>query len=123
MGELDHQFRPEFLNRLDDIIIFHSLTREHIGQIVEIQLARLRALLAERQINLELTADAKLFLAEKGFDPVFGARPLKRAIQRYVQDPLAMALLDGTVQDGDQVIVEEIDGELAFNPVAAPAAL
>ncbi len=123
LSELDREFRPEFLNRLDDIIIFHALTREHITHIVEIQLRRLRTLLAQRQISIELTPEAKEFLADKGFDPVFGARPLKRAIQRYVQDPLAVALLDGHVQDGDDVIVEEIDGELVFSAVGAPSAV
>ncbi|PJF21717.1 MAG: ATP-dependent chaperone ClpB [Phototrophicales bacterium] len=117
LNVLDQHFRPEFLNRLDEIIIFHSLSREHIGKIVDIQLKRLQNLLAERQITLELTPEAKAFLSEKGYDPVFGARPLKRAIQRYLQDPLAVALLDGKVQNGDHVVVEEVDGELHFNPV------
>ncbi|NDJ63344.1 MAG: ATP-dependent chaperone ClpB [Chloroflexi bacterium] len=114
---LDAQFRPEFLNRLDEIIIFHSLAREHIERIVDIQLIRLERLLAERQITLELTPEAKTLLAEKGFDPIFGARPLKRALQRLVQDPLAVALLEGRIAGGDHVIVEEIDGELRFSPV------
>ena len=114
---LDAHFRPEFLNRLDEIIIFHSLTREHIEGIVNIQLGRLGRLLAERHITLELTPEAKALLAEKGFDPVFGARPLKRAIQRYLQDPLAVALLEGQISDGDHVVVEEFDGALRFNPM------
>lgn len=122
MGELDHQFRPEFLNRLDDIIIFHALTQDHIRHIVEIQLAHLRHLLAERHITLELTPEAAEFLSEKGFDPVYGARPLKRAIQRYVQDPLAMDILEGKVTDGAHVIVEEIDGQLIFTTTAPIAA-
>lgn len=94
LSVLDQQFRPEFLNRLDEIIIFHSLTREHIGRIVDIQLKRLQHLLAERQVTLELTPEAKLLISDKGYDPVYGARPLKRAIQRYLQDPLAVALLE-----------------------------
>jgi ATP-dependent Clp protease ATP-binding subunit ClpB len=118
LSVLDQQFRPEFLNRLDEIIIFHSLTREHIGRIVDIQLKRLQHLLAERQVTLELTPEAKLLISDKGYDPVYGARPLKRAIQRYLQDPLAVALLDGQISNGDHVVVEEVDGELHFNPVS-----
>jgi ATP-dependent Clp protease ATP-binding subunit ClpB len=117
MSVLDQQFRPEFLNRLDEIIIFHSLTRADIERIVDIQLRRLQRLLAQRQITLELTPEAKLLLSEKGYDPVFGARPLKRAIQRYLQDPLAVALLEGQIRDGEHVVVDEMDGELQFNPV------
>lgn len=116
LSVLDQQFRPEFLNRLDEIIIFHSLTREHIGRIVDIQLKRLQHLLAERQVTLELTPEAKLLISDKGYDPVYGARPLKRAIQRYLQDPLAVALLEGKISNGDHVVVEEVDGELHFNP-------
>ncbi len=115
LSVLDQQFRPEFLNRLDEIIIFHSLTREHIGRIVDIQLKRLQHLLAERQVTLELTPEAKLLISDKGYDPVYGARPLKRAIQRYLQDPLAVALLEGKISNGDHVVVEEVDGELHFN--------
>ncbi|MGQ9888653.1 MAG: ATP-dependent chaperone ClpB [Aggregatilineales bacterium] len=118
---LDAHFKPEFLNRLDEIIIFHSLTQEHIAQIVSIQLERLGRLLAERHITLELTPEARALLAEKGYDPVFGARPLKRAIQRYLQDPLAVALLEGRIADGDHVVVDEQDGELCFNPVQVVA--
>ncbi len=109
---LDRHFRPEFLNRLDEIIIFHSLDRSHIERIVTIQLQRLQALLARRQITLTLTPEARAFLAERGYDPVFGARPLKRAIQRYVQDPLAVALLEGDVQENATVLAEVAeDGE------------
>ncbi len=118
MGELDRQFRPEFLNRLDEIILFHSLAREHIVQIVDIQLVRLERLLAERRITLELTPEARGFLAERGFDPVFGARPLKRTIQRELQDPLAVAILDGTVREGDHVVADlDMSGDmLVFTP-------
>lgn len=118
-GELDKHFRPEFLNRLDDIIIFHSLTKEHIKKIVDIQLKHLEGLLAERRITIELTDAAKSQLAEEGFDPVFGARPLKRAIQRYLQDPLSIAILDGTVQDTQHVIVDAEDNQLTFQTVDA----
>ena len=122
MGELDKHFRPEFLNRLDEILIFHSLTREHIAQIVEVQLGRLRSLIAERRLTLELTENAKFFLAERGFDPVFGARPLKRTIQRLLQDPLASAVLAGQVEDGDHILVDltSSEDELQFE-VVAPA--
>jgi len=120
---LDQHFRPEFLNRLDEIIIFHSLDRSHIERIVQIQLQRLQKLLARRQIVLQLTPAAQTFLAERGYDPVFGARPLKRAIQRYLQDPLAMALLEGNVQENAAVVADVAsDGErLIFHaePVTA----
>ena len=117
MSELDRHFRPEFLNRLDDIIVFHSLTREHIVRIVDLQLERLTSLLADRRITLALSDAAKAFLADAGWDPVFGARPLKRAIQRELQDPLALALLEGAVQEGDHVLfgVDGNGGELSFH--------
>ena len=110
MAALQAQFRPEFLNRIDEIVVFHSLTREHLVQIVEIQLRRLRGLLAERKLTLELTDEARRFLANAGYDPVYGARPLKRAIQRHVQDPLALALLQGEFSEGD-TIVADVEGE------------
>jgi ATP-dependent Clp protease ATP-binding subunit ClpB len=109
----DH-FRPEFLNRIDEIVVFEALTREQLADIVELQLARLRERLAERGIALELTPGAKEFLAEAGWDPAFGARPLKRAIQRYVENPLALRLLEGGFAEGDTVHVDERDGELVF---------
>ncbi|MGQ9908308.1 MAG: ATP-dependent chaperone ClpB [Candidatus Flexifilum sp.] len=119
MAELDNYLRPEFLNRLDDIIIFHSLTADNLARIVDIQLRRLQSLLAERRVTLELTADARHYLAQRGWDPVFGARPLKRAIQRDLQDPLALALLEGRVREGDHVVVDVgADGEsLTFTTV------
>jgi ATP-dependent Clp protease ATP-binding subunit ClpB len=96
-------FKPEFLNRVDDVVIFHQLEREQIGRIVEIQLERVRRLLAERRISLELTDEAKRLLAEKGYDPHYGARPLKRVIQRMVQDPLALKILEGGIPEGSKV--------------------
>ncbi len=111
---LDQHFRPEFLNRIDEVIIFHSLALEHLVQIVDIQLERLRKLLAERKIELELSQAAKRKLAEDGFDPVYGARPLKRTIQRELQDPLAIAILQGQFGEGDKVTVDVRDGELVF---------
>ena len=124
MRELDNHFRPEFLNRLDEVIIFHSLTQENITKIVDIQLRNLESILADRRITVEMMPDAKLLLAEQGWDPVFGARPLKRAIQRSVQDPLAMAILEGKINDGEHVrISATADGEdlvfesISFEPV------
>ncbi len=114
MEELNRHFRPEFLNRVDETIIFRPLTRDDLKQIVEIQLRRLRELLAERHITIELTDAAKEYLANKGYDPVFGARPLKRAIQRYLQDPLAMELLKGDYKDGDHILVDVQEGEIVF---------
>jgi ATP-dependent Clp protease ATP-binding subunit ClpB len=106
MIELDRTLRPEFLNRIDEIILFHSLGKEHIKEIVDIQLERLERLLAERRITLRLTDAAKERLAELGYDPVFGARPLKRVIQRNLQDALALAILEGNVHDGDHILVD-----------------
>jgi ATP-dependent Clp protease ATP-binding subunit ClpB len=117
-------FRPEFLNRIDEIVEFEPLTREQIGEIVELQLARLRTRLAERGLSLELTDAAKEHLAEAGWDPTYGARPLKRAIQRLVENPLALRLLEGDFEEGDTVRVDVEDGELVFEkaPAAEPAA-
>jgi ATP-dependent Clp protease ATP-binding subunit ClpB len=99
-------FRPEFLNRVDDIVVFRPLGREQLRRIVELQLDRVRALLAERRITLEVTEAAEDVVAEEGFDPAFGARPLKRAIQRLVQNPLALRLLEGDFADGDVIRVD-----------------
>jgi ATP-dependent Clp protease ATP-binding subunit ClpB len=96
-------FKPEFLNRVDEVIIFHALTLENIKEIVEIQLRNLRKRLAERKISMTLTERAKEFLAKEGFDPVYGARPLKRAIQRFIQDPLALKILQGEFSEGDTI--------------------
>ena len=107
-------FRPEFLNRIDEIVEFQALTREQLGEIVELQLTRLRARLADRGIELELTDDAKQVVADAGWDPTYGARPLKRALQRMVENPLALRLLEGEFADGDTVRVDARDGELTF---------
>ncbi|MDR0965024.1 MAG: ATP-dependent chaperone ClpB [Myxococcales bacterium] len=101
---LQGELRPELINRIDEIVVFEALSRAHIDRIVDIQLARLRKLLDERRVSLELTDEARTFLAEHGYDPVYGARPLKRALQRFVQDPLAMEILGGKVQPGDTLI-------------------
>ncbi|TML81837.1 MAG: AAA family ATPase [Actinobacteria bacterium] len=112
-------FRPEFLNRIDEIVEFEPLTKDQLAHIVELQLERLRARLAERSIELELTDDAKHVLAEAGWDPTYGARPLKRAIQRMVENPLALRLLEGDFGEGDSVRVDAKDGELVFEREAA----
>jgi ATP-dependent Clp protease ATP-binding subunit ClpB len=105
-------FRPEFLNRLDEIILFHRLGQEHMAPIVDIQVARVQKLLKDRKITLDLTEAAKRWLGRVGYDPIYGARPLKRAVQRYVQDPLAEKLLGGEVPDGSTVNIDEGDGAL-----------
>ncbi|MBF0548994.1 MAG: ATP-dependent chaperone ClpB, partial [Deltaproteobacteria bacterium] len=111
MEGLRHQFKPEFLNRIDDIIIFQALTVEDIKKIVTIQMSRLTKRLAERKITLILSDEAREFLAREGFDPVYGARPLKRAIQKHIQDKLAVDILQGTIKDGDSVLVRPtVDG-------------
>ena len=107
-------FKPEFLNRVDEIIVFHQLAREQLGRIVEIQLERVRRLLAERRIEIEVSPAARELLADKGYDPHFGARPLKRVIQRLVQDPLALRILEGEFPEGSKVQVDARDDELAF---------
>ncbi|HEX8644806.1 MAG TPA: AAA family ATPase, partial [Allosphingosinicella sp.] len=105
-------FRPEFLNRLDEIILFHRLYAEHMGPIVDIQIGRVQKLLDDRKVRLELTDGARDWLGRVGYDPVYGARPLKRAVQKYVQDPLADAILKGEVPDGAIVRIDEGDGAL-----------
>jgi ATP-dependent Clp protease ATP-binding subunit ClpB len=115
-------FRPEFLNRVDEVIEFTPLSKEQIAEIVELQLERLRERLAERRIELELTDAAKQALAEAGWDPAYGARPLKRAIQRLVENPLALRLLEGDFADGDTIRVEAAGGEIRFEKAGTPAA-
>jgi ATP-dependent Clp protease ATP-binding subunit ClpB len=107
-------FRPEFLNRLDEIILFHRLGTAHMGPIVDIQIARLGKLLEDRKIRLELSDAARAWLGRVGYDPVYGARPLKRAVQKYLQDPLADAILAGEIADGSVVRVDEGDGQLVL---------
>jgi ATP-dependent Clp protease ATP-binding subunit ClpB len=111
-------FRPEFLNRIDEIVVFHPLSKEQIGEIVELQLRRVEARLAERGLRLELTDEARAVLAEAGWDPTYGARPLKRAIQRLLENPLALRLLEGEFSEGDTVRVDARDGELVFEQAA-----
>jgi len=116
---LTRHFRPEFLNRVDEIVVFHRLTREQLAEIVEIQLRRVKARLAERGYRLQVTDAAKSYLADVGYDPVYGARPLKRAIQRELQDPLALQLIAGDFQPGDEIRVDKGDGELRFESLQA----
>jgi ATP-dependent Clp protease ATP-binding subunit ClpB len=117
MDEVRRAFRPEFLNRLDEILLFRRLSREDMTGIVAIQLRRLQALLAERKITLEVDDAARRWLADAGYDPVYGARPLKRVIQRELQNPLATELLEGRIQDGDTVRVSASALGLLIEPL------
>jgi len=118
LAALRATFRPEFLNRIDEIVVFHSLTMEHLKEIVDLQLNRVRKLLADRNLSLEVTDAAKGFIAREGWDPTYGARPLKRAIQRELQDPLALKLLQGEFREGDTIRVDFDGSGLTFTPVA-----
>ena len=118
MEALRATFKPEFLNRIDEIVIFNSLGREQIQKIVEIQIGLLEKRLQEREIRIELTNEAKELLAEKGYDPVYGARPLKRVIQKLIQDPMAVKILEGTIKEGDHVVVDVENGQILFRPKA-----
>ncbi|MEA2115786.1 MAG: ATP-dependent chaperone ClpB [Thermodesulfobacteriota bacterium] len=112
---LHKQFKPEFLNRVDEIITFQGLSKEDLLQIVDIQINRMAARLKDRKLTVELTNDAKLFLVDTGYDPIFGARPLKRAIQRYIEDPLAMEILEGNFLEGDHILIDRgLDNKLVF---------
>ncbi|MGZ4425306.1 MAG: ATP-dependent Clp protease ATP-binding subunit, partial [Gaiellaceae bacterium] len=124
LEQMREVFRPEFLNRIDEIVEFKPLTKDQLGEIVELQLERLRVRLAERGIELELTDEAKHVLAEAGWDPTYGARPLKRAIQRMIENPLALRLLEGDFGEGDAVRVDAKEGQLFFEraPAQEPAA-
>ncbi len=119
LTEMRHHFRPEFLNRVDEIVVFHSLTEEHLKKILQIQLERLRSRLAERHIRIELTPAAETHLAREGYDPVYGARPLKRAIQKELETPLGRRLLAGEIKDGDKVMVDWKDNQFTFNTEGA----
>jgi ATP-dependent Clp protease ATP-binding subunit ClpC len=130
MGELKKVFRPEFLNRIDDVIVFHKLQKEEIKEIVDLLLRRIRESMAERGLQLELTDEAKDLLVEKGWDPAMGARPLRRAIQRYIEDPLADFVLRAELTPGATVMVEkapeEDDREVSLTvvePSKVPAAV
>ncbi len=123
MQELRRHFRPEFLNRVDDVIVFRPLGDEDLKRIVELQLRRAERLLAERKISLQVTDAAKELIAEEGYEPAFGARPLKRAIQRLIMNPLAILILEGEFDDGDRIRIDREPGtvQLSFEPVPEPA--
>jgi ATP-dependent Clp protease ATP-binding subunit ClpB len=116
IDELLHkQFKPEFLNRVDEIITFHGLSKEDLMQIVDIQISRMTNRLEDRKFTVELTNEARLFLVDTGYDPIFGARPLKRTIQRYIEDPLAMEILEGNFLEGDHILIDRsLDNKLVF---------
>jgi ATP-dependent Clp protease ATP-binding subunit ClpB len=122
MEVLRGHFRPEFLNRIDDVIFFHALGREHLKQIVDIQIAGLVKRLEERKIHVRLADAAKEELVREGYDPTYGARPLKRTIQRRVLDPLAMRVLEGDFAEGDTIAVDAHDGRLTFEKQQAVGA-
>jgi len=112
---LQDHFRPEFLNRIDEIVLFHPLGKEHLAEIVDIQLRRVKKLLADKGYQLNVTDSAREYIAEEGYDPTFGARPLKRAIQRELQDPLALKILAGDFGEGDRIVVERSSDGLVFS--------
>ncbi len=120
LGELRRTFKPEFLNRIDDIIIFDALKREDMDKILEVQLRRVQKLLADRQLSLEMTPAAKTAIAEAGFDPVFGARPLKRAIQQYLLNPMSKTIVSGGYGPGDTIKVDTEGGDITFERIPAP---
>jgi ATP-dependent Clp protease ATP-binding subunit ClpB len=122
MAVVRSSFRPEFINRVDEIILFHRLKKAEMGRIVDIQIVRLQKLLDERKIEIALDAQAREWLADKGWDPAYGARPLKRVIQKAVQDPLAEMILAGTVKDGEKVSISADKQGLTFNGKLAKAA-
>jgi ATP-dependent Clp protease ATP-binding subunit ClpB len=120
--DVEATFKPEFINRLDDIVEFDALTRDQIGAIVELQVERLIARVQERGITVELTDDARTLLGNLGYDPTYGARPLKRVIQKRLVDPLAIAILDGTFREGDTVRADARDGEVVLEKAQAAVA-
>jgi ATP-dependent Clp protease ATP-binding subunit ClpB len=122
MGIVRAHFRPEFLNRVDEIILFHRLKREQMARIVDIQMKRLKKLLADRKLDIDLDDKAKDWLGAKGYDPAYGARPLKRVIQKYVQDPLAELILQGKIREGDTVKITADKNGLVINGQAVKQA-
>jgi ATP-dependent Clp protease ATP-binding subunit ClpC len=120
MEELKRSFRPEFLNRIDEVIVFHSLTQEHVKSIVDLMMKRVRDQLKSKDVEIVLTDGAKGLLAEKGYDPTLGARPLRRTIQRMVEDPLSEKLLWKEYTAGQTIIVDAQDGEVVFESSTPP---
>jgi len=111
---LRQNFKPEFLNRIDETIIFHNLDPEQIGKIVNIQIERLRRRLSDMKIDLAITDSATKFLSQKGYDPVYGARPLKRAIQTYIENPLSMEILEGKIKEGSRIQAKAVEDQIVF---------
>jgi ATP-dependent Clp protease ATP-binding subunit ClpB len=122
LAGVEATFKPEFVNRLDDIVEFSSLTRDQIGRIVDLQVDRLAQRVRARGVEVELTDDARTLIGNLGYDPTYGARPLKRVIQKQLVDKLALRLLEGEFVPGDRVRVDARDGELVFERAAAPSA-
>jgi ATP-dependent Clp protease ATP-binding subunit ClpC len=124
MGELKKVFRPELLNRIDEVIVFHKLTKEEIKEVVEILMKRLREQMAQHEVTIELTDEAKDLLVEKGYDPAMGARPLRRAIQRFIEDPLADFVLGRSLEPGSTILVgrklDVAEGETEVDLVVLP---
>jgi len=118
MALIEH-FKPEFINRLDDVVRFEALNREQLSEIVELQVARVIERVAERGVLLTLSENARELLGNMGYDPTYGARPLRRVIQKQLTDRLALALLSGEIRAGDSVTVDAVDGELALEKVSA----
>jgi ATP-dependent Clp protease ATP-binding subunit ClpB len=123
LGFLKQSFRPEFLNRVDETVVFHALDRDQLVRIVDIQLERLRSRLREKRIELEVTEKAKRFLAEAGYDPVYGARPIKRTIQRSLESEIARRLLSGAIEEGKKLVIDLSGGGLTFESAPLPAAV
>jgi ATP-dependent Clp protease ATP-binding subunit ClpC len=119
LEEAKKTFKPEFMNRLDDIIVFHQLTKPDLMKIVDLEVAKVLKRVKAKEVHIELSDSAKEFLIEKGYDPMYGARPMRRAVEKYLEDPLAEELLRGNVKAGDTVEVASVDGKLRFHVVAA----
>ena len=117
MVEVERHFRPEFLNRVDETVLFHRLEKEQLREILDIQLGNVRGLLSRRNVSAALTDAAATLLIDEGYDPFYGARPLKRVLQKQVIDPLALKLLEGDIRDGDHVVIDAADGHLTFDVV------
>ena len=121
LEEAKRVFKPEFLNRLDDVIVFRSLTKPDMANIVHIEVTKIKTRLKVKDVEIHLTDAATEFLIEKGYDPQFGARPLRRAVEKYLQDPLAEEILRGSIKPNEMVEVTVVDGKLSFNQLAAAA--
>jgi len=116
-GALKRAFRPELLNRIDEVIIFHALTEEHLKSIVDLLIRQVERRLSERGIKLEINEEAKAWLAHRGYDPVYGARPLRRAIQRYVENAISTRILQGEFKEGDTIAISLQEDNLSFAPL------